>query len=84
MQKRISSAFFTIFFKIYSEKSGEASRGVEAQACDCKRDGLWVRLQLQQMECLIFYFLALKTRPSAQPQHVMPPECVLNCETEVF
>ena len=33
-----------------------ASRGAEAQACDCKRDTLWLRLPLEEIKYLIFLF----------------------------
>ena len=38
----------------------EASHGIGAQMCDCKRDWLWVRSPLEEMKCLfklIFSFL---------------------------
>ena len=34
----------------------EAYRGVVTQACECKRDGLWVQLPLEEMKNLIFSF----------------------------
>ena len=33
-----------------------ASRGAEAQACDRKRDMLWLRLSLEEIKYLIFLF----------------------------
>ena len=35
----------------------DASRGAGVQACDCKRDRLWVRFPLEEMKHLIFSFL---------------------------
>ena len=37
-----------------------ASGGAWAQACDCKRDWLWVRFPLEEMK--YFHLLALVTR----------------------
>ena len=36
------------------------NRGVRAQSCVCKRDRLWVRIPLEEIQYLIFSFLRYK------------------------
>lgn len=40
----------------------ETSRSVEVEACDCKRDGLWVRIPLGEFKHLIFSFFCSRTK----------------------
>ena len=49
----LSSIYFITYLLIYLFIIG-ASRGAGVQACDCKRDRLWVQFPLKEMKYLIF------------------------------
>ena len=53
---KLRSVLFFFVLDVALTIYSQASRGAGAQACDCKRDRLWVRFALEEMKYLIFSF----------------------------
>ena len=49
-------SFVNIIMYLYIGVPIEASRGTRGQACDCKRDRLWIRFPLEEIKYLMFSF----------------------------